>query len=366
MAMASPTWLANISGNNVSIYRTAAACSVRLQTSLWGGPDLCRDQDATRWQARPGRGEYRQQQRFGPARHRQRSLWFGHRLRRGNESASVAIGDVNGDGKLTCRGEFHQQRLDPARHRPGAFGSATDHCGDESGFVAIGDVNGDGKPDLVVGNVGSNSVSILLNTAPVVDSDGDGIADDIDNSPSIYNPGQPDKDGDGVGDGSDICPNYSDNSICNYQETLATVPPVPQGTPLLVTATFRNDSGVDILTFPPDCYNTYFELSYVGGILPPTYRHRKAYAIPDELITIPAGGQISITCDLSRMFDVSVLVPGRTASRRPTRITFAIRILTIKAFARMRHAPISGSAPRLPNRSRSPLRLYWATLRCKG
>jgi hypothetical protein len=84
---------------------------------------------------------------------------------------------------------------------------------------------------------------------------------------------------------------------------------VPQGTPLLVTATFRNDSGADILTFAPDCYNTYFEVSG-DGILPPTYRHRRAYAIPDELITIPAGGQISVTCDLSKMFDVSVLEPG--------------------------------------------------------
>ena len=170
-----------------------------------------------------------------------------------------------------------------------------------------------------VQNVGSdNSVVRICGgfSAPpaVLDADGDGVLSISDNSPAIYNPNQADKDGDGVGDASDPCPNYANNSICNYVETLSTpLTPVPQGAPLLVTATFKNDSGVDILTFPPDCYNTYFEVSYGGIILPPTYRHRKAYAIPDELITIPAGGQISVTCDLSKMFDVSVLQPRTDA-----------------------------------------------------
>ena len=48
----------------------------------------------------------------------------------------------------------------------GAFGSATDFAvGASPASVAIGDLNGDGKPDLAVANIGSNTVSILLNTS---------------------------------------------------------------------------------------------------------------------------------------------------------------------------------------------------------
>ncbi len=43
------------------------------------------------------------------------------------------------------------------------------------------------------------------------DTDGDGIPDDEDNCPLIYNPGQEDSDGDGFGDACDICPGYDDN-----------------------------------------------------------------------------------------------------------------------------------------------------------
>ncbi len=47
-------------------------------------------------------------------------------------------------------------------------------------------------------------------TVPCVDSDGDGINDDLDNCPEVYNPDQKDTDGDGAGDaceaGTTPCP----------------------------------------------------------------------------------------------------------------------------------------------------------------
>ena len=80
---------------------------------------------------------------------------------------SVAIGDLNGDGKpdlvigsngnadsvsvlSTAATAASAQRRLPHRTRPRS--------------VAIGDLNGDGKPDLVTANADADSISVLLNT----------------------------------------------------------------------------------------------------------------------------------------------------------------------------------------------------------
>ena len=47
----------------------------------------------------------------------------------------------------------------------GAFGVKTDYgTGFNPASVAIGDLNGDGKPDLAVANQGSNTVTAMMNT----------------------------------------------------------------------------------------------------------------------------------------------------------------------------------------------------------
>lgn len=85
----------------------------------------------------------------------------------GTAPASVAIGDLNGDGKpdlvVTNLGDKTVSVLlgngdgtfTPAPGSPLAVGFSPV-------YVAIGELNGDGKPDLVVANRGSDSVSILL------------------------------------------------------------------------------------------------------------------------------------------------------------------------------------------------------------
>ena len=85
----------------------------------------------------------------------------------GSGPLSVAIGDLNGDGKPDLAVANH-----PSSNvslllgdGTGAFGPATSFpAGTNPGSVAIGDLNGDGKPDLAVANATSNDVSILINT----------------------------------------------------------------------------------------------------------------------------------------------------------------------------------------------------------
>jgi hypothetical protein len=54
-------------------------------------------------------------------------------------------------------------------------------------------------------------------TAGCVDSDGDGVNDDLDNCPDVYNPTQRDSDGDGVGDTCDPnCPDLDGLNPVNF------------------------------------------------------------------------------------------------------------------------------------------------------
>jgi len=155
--------------------------------------------------------------------------------------------------------------------------------------------------------------NVQFSASGATDGDGDGVADVADNCPTDFNPNQADKDGDGIGDGCDVCPEDASNECqTDYAESLSPPPTGPQGAPLPVTACFVNDSGAAILTFPPDCFNTYFELSDDGGesIVTPHYRHPQAYGIPNGLTTMQNGEQRCVTCDLRQMFDPSVLTPG--------------------------------------------------------
>ena len=73
---------------------------------------------------------------------------------------SVAIGDLNGDGKpdlATANGTVSVL----LNRGDGSFQAKRDYKTAGANSVAIGDLNGDGKPDLAT--AGANSVSVLLN-----------------------------------------------------------------------------------------------------------------------------------------------------------------------------------------------------------
>ncbi len=93
----------------------------------------------------------------------------------GTAPISVAVDDLNGDGKPdlavanvapgTVSVLLNTTAPGPATAFP-TFRSRVDfETGTSPVSVAIDDLNGDGTPDLAIANIGSNTVSVLLNSA---------------------------------------------------------------------------------------------------------------------------------------------------------------------------------------------------------
>ena len=83
----------------------------------------------------------------------------------GTAPHSVAVADLNGDGKLdlTTANYFSNTVSVLLGNGDGTFGTAANFAvGDSPTFVAVADLNGDGKLDLATANYSSNTVSVLL------------------------------------------------------------------------------------------------------------------------------------------------------------------------------------------------------------
>ncbi|MBL8990554.1 MAG: VCBS repeat-containing protein [Phycisphaerae bacterium] len=87
----------------------------------------------------------------------------------GSGPCSVAIGDVNADGRLDLAVTNQLSNNVSVRlgNGNGTFAAATNYAvGTQPTSVAIGDVNGDGRPDLAVANFTTANVSVLLGNGP--------------------------------------------------------------------------------------------------------------------------------------------------------------------------------------------------------
>jgi len=88
---------------------------------------------------------------------------------------------------------------------------------------------------------------------------------------------------------------------------------VAQGAPITLTATIGNVLQ-PTTTIAPDCVNTTWTIRRAdgplsGSVVEPRVRERM-YGIPNDLITIPAGGSVLVPCDISEVIDPAMLPPG--------------------------------------------------------
>ena len=92
----------------------------------------------------------------------------------GTRPISVAMGDLDGDGKPDLAvADFNSSTVTVFRNTATSGSINFDSFADKVDFttganpysVAIGDLDGDGKPDLAIANVSSNTVSVFRNTA---------------------------------------------------------------------------------------------------------------------------------------------------------------------------------------------------------
>jgi hypothetical protein len=147
----------------------------------------------------------------------------------GEYPIDVALGDLEGDGKPDLVVTNWNSNTVSVYRNTSTSGSITSSsftakvdfvAGKGPCGIAIGDLNGDGKPDLVVSNQRGNKVSVFRNTSNSSEITNSSFADKVDFSTGIY-PGIVaigDVDGDGKSDL--VVTNYKSNTVSVLRNTV--------------------------------------------------------------------------------------------------------------------------------------------------
>ena len=171
---------------------------------------------------------------------------------------------------------------------------------------------------VLVAGGGSNTAELYSN-----DTDSDGVPDGVDNAPFVYNPNQEDSDNDGVGDVADNCPDNSNadqadgdqdllGTSCDDKTHTASLPggnTVAPGTPFLVTFNLAVSGTFSGFMVRPDCVNIFQDVRIGGSQVSPRERY-KPVIIPDDLVAVSPGQNLSVTCNVLDAVSPGVLTPG--------------------------------------------------------
>jgi hypothetical protein len=176
--------------------------------------------------------------------------------------------------------------------------------------------NWKGISTRVLGNAGGYVIAEFANIATVVDTDGDGIPDRIDNCPTVYNPDQLDTDGDGYGDACDLCPRVANNGgPCGPETGGGTA--TTTGPLIKVTFTYNvpdTTNGPKTFLVPPNCNNVVFSSD---PEIPQNCRFRAPYVLKileetpgsrvgrpgGDWVPVKAGDSWTINCNPLEIFD---------------------------------------------------------------